>query len=91
MPTVDSAEKRMRQNKKKRKRNKTRKARIRTAARRFEQAIEDGDLEAARERLGNAESEWDRAASKGVIPKRRASRKIGRMKKMLSKLENEEG
>ncbi|MFB6372352.1 MAG: 30S ribosomal protein S20 [Bradymonadaceae bacterium] len=90
MPTIDSAEKRMRQNEKKRKRNKTRKARIRTLARRFEDAIEEGNLEEARNLIGETESAWDRAASKGVIPKSRASRKIGRLKKMLSKLENEQ-
>jgi len=90
MPTIDSAEKRMRQNEKKRERNQNRKARIRTLARRFEAAVEEGDLEKARELIGQVESAWDRAASKGVIPKRRASRKIGRLKKMLSKAENQE-
>ena len=89
MPIHDSAKKRMRQDAKKRERNQERRSRIRTAARQFEQAIEEGDLEAARELLGKAESEWDRAASKGVVPKRRASRKIGRLKKMLSKAEQD--
>jgi small subunit ribosomal protein S20 len=90
MPTIDSAEKRMRQDEKKRERNKTRKSRVRTAARRFEEALEEGDLEEAEERLRAAESEYDRAVTKGVVPQNRASRKIGRLKKRLHEAKQEE-
>lgn len=89
MPTIDSAEKRMRQNEKRREQNKQKKSEIRTARRRFLKAVEEGDLEAARERLGTAESKWDSAASKGLVPENRARRKISRMKKKLSELEQE--
>lgn len=81
MPTIDSAEKRMRQSEKRREHNKTIKSRMRTAVRNFEQALEEGDLEDAEELLRTAESQLDRAATKGVIPKNRASRKVGRLKK----------
>ena len=91
MPTIDSAKKRMRQSEKRRKRNQKRKSRMRTAVRKFEEALEDEDLEAARSLIGTAESELDRAATKGVIPKSRASRKVSRLKKALSKLEQQEG
>ncbi len=90
MPTIDSAEKRMRQDEKKRERNKTRKSRVRTAARRFEKALEEGDLEEAEERLRIAESEYDRAVTKGVVPQNRASRKIGRLKKRFHEAKQEE-
>ena len=90
MPTSDSAEKRVRQSEKRRERNKKRKSRIRTTRRRFEQALEEGDLEEARERLRDAEAAWDRAASRGVVPQNRASRKVGRMKRALSKAEQDE-
>jgi small subunit ribosomal protein S20 len=89
VPTSDSAEKRARQNKKRHKRNKKTKSHVRTTLRRFEEAVEDEDLETARERLREAESAWDRAASKGVVPKKRASRKVGRMKRELNQLEEE--
>ena len=89
MPTIDSAKKRMPKHDKKRKRNQKTRSSIRTKLRRFEEAVEAGDVEEARERLREAESAWDRAASKGVIPQRRASRKIGRLKKRFAKLESE--
>lgn len=81
----------MRQNEKRRKRNKKRKSEIRTAIRRFEEALEEGDVEEARERLRIAESKWDRAASKGVVPKNRASRKISRLKRRFASFEDEQG
>lgn len=90
MPTIDSAEKRMRQDEKKRERNKTRKSRVRTAARRFKKALEEGDLEEAEERLRVAESEYDSAVTKGVVPQNRASRKIGRLKKRFHEAKQEE-
>ena len=89
MPTSESAKKRARQNKKRRKRNKNTKSHVRTTLRRFEEAIEQEDVDLAKERLRKAESAWDRAASKGVVPKKRASRRVGRMKRELSKLEDE--
>lgn len=89
MPTIESAEKRMRQNEKRRERNQRQKSEIRSARRRFLAAIEEGDLEAARERLGIAESKWDSAASKGLVPTNRARRKISRMKKKLAELEQQ--
>jgi len=79
----------MRQNEKRRKQNKQKKSEIRTARRRFLDAVEEGDLDEARERLGIAESKWDSAASKGLVPENRARRKISRMKKKLAKLEQE--
>ena len=90
MPISESAKKRVRQDEKKRERNKKKRSYVRTTQRLFEDAVEAGDVELARERLREAESAWDRAASKGVIPKKRASRKVSRMKKRFSKLENEE-
>ncbi len=88
MPTTDSAEKRVRQNEKRRETNKERKSRLTTAERRFEEALEEGDLERAEECLRTVESEFDRAASKGVIPQSRASRKISRLSKRLDKHQN---
>ncbi len=90
MPIHDSAKKRVRQDKKRRARNKTRKSRVRTAVRHFEEALEEGDLDEADELLREAESEYDAAASKGVVPKERASRKIGRMKQRLHEAKQDE-
>jgi small subunit ribosomal protein S20 len=65
-------------------RNKSVRTRLTTVARKFRETLEAGDLEAAAEQIGEVESTYDRAVSKGVIPKKRASRKVSRLKKSLS-------
>lgn len=90
MPTIQSSEKRARQEEKREKRNKEVRSRLTTAVRRFNNALEEEDYDEADELVSVVESEYDRAASKGVIPQNRASRKIGRLKKRLHKQRNEE-
>lgn len=85
MPTHKSAKKRMRQSAKRNEHNKKYRTRLRTYVNKFEQAIEAGELDEAEEILRDVESAYDRAASKNVIPKERASRKIGRLKSDLHK------
>lgn len=84
MPTHESAEKRMRQNAKRRMRNKNVRSRLTTYTRQFEEKLEAGDFDAAAEAMREVESVYDRAVSKGVIPQKRASRKISRLKKRLN-------
>lgn len=84
MPTHKSAEKRMRQNAKRRVRNKGVRSTLTTQTRKFNESLESGDLDAATEQMRNVESTYDRAVAKGVIPQKRASRKISRLKKRLS-------
>ena len=86
MANSPSAEKRIRQNEKARRRNKEVRSLIRTRINQFEEAAESGDLERAEEALRDVESQLDRAVSKGVIPKNRASRKTGRLAKRLNAL-----
>ena len=90
MPTIQSSEKRARQEEKREKRNKKVRSRLTTAVRRFNDALEEEDYERADELIRVVESEYDRAASKGTIPKSRASRKVGRLKKRLHKHKNGE-
>ena len=59
--------------------NKARRSRMRTFLRHVEEAIASGDAEAARAALKSAEPEIMRAASKGVIHKNTASRKVSRL------------
>lgn len=89
MPKRTDVEKRQRQNEKRRERSKRVKSRLTTFERQFEEALESGDLERARERLGAVESEWDSAASKGIVPDNRASRKISRLKQRMAEAEND--
>ena len=89
MATSKSAEKRIRQNEKARRRNKKVRTAIRSRINQFEEVFEQGDVEAAEEALRNVESQLDRAVSKGVIPKNRASRKTSRLAKRLNQLREE--
>ncbi len=83
MPTHKSAEKRVRQNAKRKVRNKSIRSRLTTYTREFTDLLEEGDVDGAAEKIRKVEAEYDRAASKGVVPKKRASRKISRLKKRL--------
>ncbi|WP_421883132.1 30S ribosomal protein S20 [Pacificispira sp.] len=74
-----SALKRIRQTKKRTDRNMARRNRVRTFVRRVEEAIASGDKEAAEAALKVAMPELHRSASKGVMRKDTASRKISRL------------
>ncbi len=59
--------------------NKTRRSRVRNFVRRVEEAIATGDQSAAAEALKQAQPELMRAATKGVLHKNTASRKVSRL------------
>lgn len=59
--------------------NKARRSRMRTYLRKVEEAIASGDATAAREAFKAAEPELMRAASKGIVHKNTASRKVSRL------------
>ena len=59
--------------------NRSRRSRIRTFLKKVEEAIASGDAAAAKAALSAAEPELMRAASKGVLHKNTASRKVSRL------------
>ncbi|MBA4802036.1 MULTISPECIES: 30S ribosomal protein S20 [Euryhalocaulis] len=59
--------------------NTVRRSRMRGYVRKVEEAIASGDQAAAREALGKAQSELDKAAGHGVVHKKMASRKVSRL------------
>ena len=59
--------------------NTSRRSRTKTHIRKVEEAIASGDKEAAAEALKTAQPEIARAATKGVLHKKTASRKISRL------------
>ncbi|MBZ0162493.1 MAG: 30S ribosomal protein S20 [Notoacmeibacter sp.] len=59
--------------------NKTRRSRVRTFVRKVEEALASGNKAAAQEAFKAVEPELMRAASKGVIHKNTASRKVSRL------------
>lgn len=79
MANHPSALKRERQSQKRRLRNRSVNSAVRTAIRKFTSAIAMREVEAVKTTLKDATSILDRAASKGVLPKGRVSRKISRL------------
>jgi len=80
-----SAEKRARQDAKRRERNRTVRARTRTVLKNVRDDLDAGTGGDPAARAREAESALRRAASKGVIPKRRASRLVSRLAKRANK------
>ncbi|MEE9305527.1 MAG: 30S ribosomal protein S20 [bacterium] len=79
--------KRARQNLIRRQRNQRAISRIRTESKKVVKAVEVGDLEAARVALQVTIPFIAKAASKGILHRRTASRKVSRLTKMVNLLE----
>ncbi|HKT02728.1 MAG TPA: 30S ribosomal protein S20 [Rugosimonospora sp.] len=73
MANIKSQIKRNRQNEKRRLRNKSVKSSLKTAIRKFNEAVLAGDAETAQTLLRDASRKLDKAASKGVIHKNQAA------------------
>ena len=87
MANTASAKKRIRQNEKRRMRNKVWRSRARTTVREARAAIDSGDREAAENAILVAIQQLDKAASKGVIHNKNASRRKSRLMKRLAAME----
>jgi len=81
-----SAIKRIRQNENRRIRNRTVKSAMRTAVRKLEQVIQESKHPEASALLQKTLSIVDRAASKGVIHKNKASRTVSRLTRKVKAL-----
>jgi len=79
-----SAIKRARQNEVRRLRNKSSKTRVKNITKELRLAADEKSNEAALNKLNTAKSIIDKAAKKGVIHKRTASRKISRLSKLVN-------
>ena len=66
--------------------NKSRRSRVRTFLRKVEEAIASGDAAAAKAAFQVAEPELMRAASKGIVHKNTASRKVSRLSNRVKAL-----
>ena len=87
MPNHKSAEKRLRQNLKKKIRNRLVKSACRTAVKKVNKAIEENDIERAREYFLIAEKKLASAAPKGIYHKKNASRRISRLALKLNNIQ----
>ena len=86
MPNIDSAKKRARQTPKRTAVSHARKSRIRSYTRKVEEALAAGDKDAALKALKAAEPELMRGASKGVLHRNTAQRKVSRLARHAAKL-----
>lgn len=80
----------MRQSEKRRLHNRLFRGRARTEVKKARLAIENGDLEVARAATLDAVSALDKAAIKGIIHQKNASRRKSRLMKQLATLEKSE-
>ncbi|MFO7952031.1 MAG: 30S ribosomal protein S20 [Bacillota bacterium] len=85
MPNIQSAAKRARQNFKREQRNKRVKSLLKTSIRRFEEALQTGDQEEARQKLDAAVRRIDKTAAKGIIHKNNAARKKSSLSRRYNK------
>ena len=88
MPNNKSAKKRLLTNEKARIRNKAKMSALRTAEKRYREAVEAGDLSLAKERLAVVHKRLDKAVKNNVIHKNKSSRKKSRLEKLLKQTES---
>ena len=84
MANTKSAKKAARQTVRRTNANKGRRSRMRSYARKVEEAIAAGDKEAAAAALKEAEPVLARTAQKGLVHRKTASRKVSRLAKRVS-------
>jgi small subunit ribosomal protein S20 len=86
MANIKSQIKRNRQNEAARVRNKGKRSALKTQVKRFQEAVDAGDRDAAQEAYRGTARAYDKAASDGVIHKNKAANKKSRLAKRLSTL-----
>lgn len=84
MPNIKSAKKRVKIIEKKTLRNNMIKSGYKSAIKSFEQALENGNVEEAKNLFSYATKKIDQACSKGVIVKNTAARKKSNLSKKLN-------
>ncbi len=84
MANIKSAKKRIKVIEKKTALNKVRKSQIKTAIRKFEEAVTAGNREEAVARFQYAQKKISQVASKGTIHKNAAARKVAKLAQKLN-------
>ena len=88
MANIKSQIKRNKQNEKAHQRNKAVKSELRTHVRKFREAVEAGNVEAATSALQVASRQLDKAESKGVIHKNQAANRKSAIAQKLVELQS---
>jgi len=88
LANIKSAKKRIKVIAKKTELSKRRKSIVKTAIRRFNEAVEAGDVNLATANFRHAQKKINQAAAKNTLHKNNAARKISRLAKKLKQLES---
>jgi small subunit ribosomal protein S20 len=80
-----SAKKRIKQNERNRVRNRAHKSAVKTQTRRFLDAIQGGDLNAAQEAFALVQKKLDQVAAKGTLHRNTVARRKARLASRLNK------
>lgn len=83
MANIKSAIKRIEVTKRQTLKNKSKKSEIKTYVKKFEAAIDENNLETAKELLSLIDKKLKKAATNSVFHKNAASRKVGKLSKKL--------
>jgi len=86
MANHKSAEKRIRQTKKRTERNRYYRTRIKNLTKAVESAVESKDVEAATEAFKKANKNLHKFVSKGILKKNTAARKVSRLHNLVNEL-----
>lgn len=89
MPNIKSAKKRAKQSEKRRVRNYARKSDVKTAVKKVLDAVEDKDVDQAKDLLRIAQAKLARAQGKGVLHRNATARKMSRLAKKVKLLETQ--
>lgn len=87
MPNITSAKKRVRGNAKKAKVNTLVSSSLKTAIKKFERSVKEGNVEEASEKLNIAIQRIDKAKSAGLVHANKAARLKSRLTKMKNDME----
>ena len=89
MANIKSSKKRALTNEKHRVKNVTRRSELKTATRKFAEALETKDVAAAKELLRDVNAKLARAKGKKVLKSKAVGRKMSRLSKRLNKAQKE--
>jgi small subunit ribosomal protein S20 len=84
MANIKSQIKRNRQTETRRLRNKSVRSRLRTLTKRFTDAVDSGDSDAAQDAYRKATQAFDKAAAKGIIHRNKAANQKARLARRLN-------
>lgn len=85
MANIKSAQKRIETTKRDTLKNKSRKSEVKTYIRKFDEAIEAGDIDKAREIFVQVDKRMKQAEAKNVFHKNKVARTTSRLQKALNK------